>query len=122
MQMVMLGTLSLNGAAGVVAMRRKLLAVAQLLGFSAGRATRLAASASDYAKTVVGKESLEVRVSLTRESASQELWVDFLDASETAGKFLELGFDRVEKLLDGEGRGWRGCCPLVEGKAVSDAT
>src|SRR5262245_60293736 len=121
MQTVMLGTLSLNGAAGVVAMRRKLLVVAQRLGFSAGRGTRVAASASDYAKTVVGKQPLEVRVSLTRASATQELWVDFLDATETPRKFLDLGFDRVEKLLDGEGRGWRGCCPLVEGKAVSDA-
>src|SRR5262245_10382289 len=121
MQTVMLGTLSLNGAACVVAMRRKLLAVAQRLGFSAGRGTRVAASASDYTKTGVGKEPLEVRVSLTRASATQELWVDFLDATETPRKFLDLGFDRVEKLLDGEGHGWRGCCPLVEGKALSDA-
>src|SRR5262245_45323325 len=120
MQMVTLGTLSLNGAAGVAAMRRKLLAVAQRLGLSAGRSTRLAASASDYAKAVVAKEPLEVRVSLTRESASQELWVVFLNVSDASAKFLDLGFDRVEKLLDGEGRGWRGCCTLFEEKAVAD--
>jgi len=117
----MLGTLALNGAAGVVAMRRKLLAVAQRLGFSAGHSTRLAAAASDYAKTVVAKEPLEVRVALMREGAADELCADFLQASDIPRKFLELGFDHVEKLLDGEGHGWRGCCTFADGRAVSDA-
>jgi two-component system, sensor histidine kinase and response regulator len=121
MQMVILGTLSLNGAASVVAMRRKLLAVTRRLGFSTGRSTRLASAASDYAKTVVGRAALELRLVLRREAALQELCADFLEASDTPGKFLDLGFDRVEKLLGGEGRGWRGCCMLSEGKAVSDA-
>jgi two-component system sensor histidine kinase/response regulator len=118
--MVMLGTLSLNGAAGVVAMRHKLLAVARRLGFSTGHSTRLASAASDYAKTVVGRRAFELRVVLMREGATQELWADFLETSDVPGKFLDLGFDRVEKLLDGEGWGWRGCCMLSEGKAVSD--
>jgi two-component system sensor histidine kinase/response regulator len=121
MQMVRLGTISLNGAAGVVAMRRKLLAVAERLGFGAGRSARLAAAASDHAKIVVGREALELRLALMREGATQELCADFLEASDAPGKFLDLGFDRVEKLLDGEGRGWRGCCMLSESKAVSDA-
>jgi len=102
-------------------MRRKLLAVAQQLGLTAGRSTRLAGSASDYAKTVVVKGPLELRVSLAKEGAAQELYVDFLDASRTSGKYLDLGFDRVEKLLDGEGQGWRGCCQIAEDKAISDA-
>jgi hypothetical protein len=67
MQMVMLGTLSLSGPAGVLAMRRKLLVVAQRLGFSAGRSTRLAASASDYAKTVIERGPMELRVLLNGE-------------------------------------------------------
>ena len=52
MQMVTLGTLSLSGEAGVLAMRRKLLAVAQRFGVSSSKATRLAAAASDHAKDV----------------------------------------------------------------------
>ena len=94
MQMVRLGTISLNGAAGVVAMRRKLLTVAERLGFSAGRSARLAAAASDYAKTVVRHEALKLRLVLMREGATQELCADFLDASDAPGKFLDLGFDR----------------------------
>jgi two-component system, sensor histidine kinase and response regulator len=116
----MLGTLSLSGSAGVVAMRRKLLAVAQLLGLSAGRSTRLAAAASDYAKAAVERGVLEVRVTLNREGAEQELCVDFLDSSPGPEKFLNLGFDRVEKLLDGGGRGWRGCCAIGGHAVMSD--
>ena len=120
MQMVTLGTLSLSGAAGVVAMRRKLFAVGQRLGLSTGHSTRLAAAASDYAKTVVERGMLELRVTLKREGAEHELCVDFLDSSHSPDKFLNLGFDRVEKLHDGEGRGWRGCCTIDHAAALSD--
>jgi two-component system sensor histidine kinase/response regulator len=121
MQMVMLGTLTLNGGAGVLAMRRKLLAVAQRLGLSTGRSTRLAASASDHAKTVIAGGPLELRVSLTKEGSAQELCVDFLATSIEPVRFLDLGCDRVERLTDGEGHGWRGCCALADGKTVFDA-
>src|SRR5262245_3672969 len=121
MQMVMLGTLSLSGAAGVVAMRRKLLSVAQRLGISVDRSTRLAASVSDHAKTVIERGPFELRVALVREGAVQELCVDFLEESHAPPKFLDLGFDRVEPLLDGHGRGWRGCCSIRQDTTASDA-
>jgi hypothetical protein len=76
MQMVTLGTLSLSGAAGVFAMRRKLLAVAQRLGMNTIHSTRLAAAASDHAKAAIKHVVLELRVALNRESATQELSVD----------------------------------------------
>ena len=117
----MLGTLTLNGGAGVLAMRRKLLAVAQRLGLSTGRSTRLAASASDHAKTVIARGPLELRVSLTKEGSAQELCVDFLATSIEPVRFLDLGCDRVERLTDGEGHGWRGCCALADGRTVFDA-
>ena len=62
--MVTLGTLSLSGQAGVLAMRRKLLAVSQRLGFSSSKATRLAAAASDHAKDVTRNTALELLVGL----------------------------------------------------------
>ena len=62
--MVTLGTLSLSGQAGVLAMRRKLLAVSQRLGFSSSKATRLAAAASDHAKDVTRNTALKLLVGL----------------------------------------------------------
>src|SRR5262245_15645962 len=121
MQMVTLGTLSLSGAAGVVAMRRKLLAVAQRLSISVDRSTRVAASASDYAKTLIERGPFDLRVALARQGTVQELCVDFLEASPAPAKFLELGFDSVEPWLDGHGRGWRGCCSMSHGATASDA-
>jgi two-component system sensor histidine kinase/response regulator len=121
MQMVILGTLSLSGAAGVVAMRRKLLAVAQGLGVNTIRSTRLAAAASDHAKAAIKHGALELRVALIRESASQELWVEFHNVEGSSDRVLALAFDRVEPLVDGEGRGWRGCCSLHHSAAATDA-
>ena len=77
MQMVTLGTLSLSGEAGVLAMRRKLLVAAQRLGVSSGKATRLAAAASDHAKDVTRNAALEVLVGLSGSASAQELCVDF---------------------------------------------
>jgi two-component system sensor histidine kinase/response regulator len=118
MQMVTLGTLSLNGDAGVLAMRRKLLAVAQRLGISASRSTRLASAASDFAKAAVAGGALQVRVCLSRASG-HELCVDFALAAKHSNKFLDLGFDRVLPLVDGE-QGWRGCCRLDDGLSETD--
>ena len=107
MQMVTLGTLSLSGEAGVLAMRRKLLAVGQRLGISASRGSRLAAAASDYAKTVTGLGALELRIGLTGAGSEQEFCTEFLAAQRGPNKFLDLGFDRVEPLIEGERQGWR---------------
>ena len=71
MQMVTLGTLSLSGQAGVLAMRRKLLAVAQRLGVSSCKATRLAAAASDHAKDVTRSTALELLVGLNGSASTQ---------------------------------------------------
>jgi len=107
----MLGTLSLNGQAGIAAMRGKLLVVAERLGLNANRRARLAAAASDHAKDVMRKGALELRVGLAGTGATQELCVDFI-AETSSDKFLQLGFDRVQPLSDGQARGWRAHCAL----------
>jgi PAS domain S-box-containing protein len=119
MQIVILGTLSLSGDEGVIAMRRKLLGVTQRLGMNTIRSTRLAAGASDHAKTAIKHGALELRVTLNRESASQELWVEFHSVEQSSDRVLALAFDRVEPLVDG--RGWRGCCSLHHSAAATDA-
>jgi two-component system, sensor histidine kinase and response regulator len=112
MQMVTLGTLSLSGEAGILAMRRKLLAVAQRLGASTSKATRLAAAASDHAKDVTRNAALEVLVGLSGSASAQELGVDFTATHPGADALLRAGFDRVEPLIDGQRRGWRAYCKI----------
>ncbi|HET9645718.1 MAG TPA: hypothetical protein VFP68_20710, partial [Burkholderiaceae bacterium] len=92
MPMVTLGTLSVTGAKGIAAMRRKLLAVAQLLGVNSIRAIRLASAASDHAKDVTRNGALEVGVELGGSTKAEELCVDFLTSGTSAEKFLNLGF------------------------------
>jgi two-component system, sensor histidine kinase and response regulator len=111
--MVTLGTLSVTGAKGIAAMRRKLLAVAQLLGVNSIRATRLASAASDHAKDVTRNGALEVGVELGGSTQAEELCVDFLTSGPSAEKSLNLGFDRVEPLTNGETRGWRAICHVA---------
>jgi two-component system sensor histidine kinase/response regulator len=118
--MVTLGTMSLSGKAGVLAMRRKLLAVAQRLGFSSSKATRLAAAASDHAKDVTRNTALEVLVGLNGSASAQELCFDFVTIHRATDTFLHRGFDQVEPLIDGERRGWHASCP-IDPIAVSDA-
>jgi hypothetical protein len=94
LQMVVLGTLQLKGTAGIGAMRRKLLAVAQHLGVSASKGAMLAAS--DHAKAAMRKDdALEMRLALAGAGA-QELCLDLLTAHPVADKFVNLAFDRVE--------------------------
>lgn len=112
--MVDLGKLSVSGETGTLAMRRKLLAVAQRLGVNSQPATRLAAAASDHAKEVTRNAPLEVRVLLSDSGAAPELCVDFLAThpNPSAGRFLRLGFGRVERLTDSHQHGWRACCTV----------
>ncbi len=112
MQMVTVGTLTLSGEAGVLAMRRKLLAAAERLGLSTGKATRLAAAASDYAKEVTRKAPLEVRVLLSGSMQAEELCIDFLSTHRANDAVLSLGFARVEPLIDGARGGCRAYCPM----------
>jgi two-component system sensor histidine kinase/response regulator len=117
MPMVTLGELSVAGPKAITALRRKLLAAAHLLGVNSIRATRLAAAASDHAKDVMHKEGVELKVALDGAGAAPFLCVDFLTSGSSAEKYLRLGFDRVEPLIDG--RGWRAICQ-VGGDAASD--
>jgi two-component system, sensor histidine kinase and response regulator len=112
MQMVTLGTLSLSGEAGILAMRRKLLVTAQRLGLSSGKATRLAAAASDHAKDVTRNTALEVLVGLSGSASAQELCVDFAATHPGTDVLLRVGFDQVEPLIDGQRRGWRASCKM----------
>ena len=44
---------------------------------------------------------------------AEELCVDFLTSGTSAEKFLNLGFDRVEPMTNGEARGWRASCRVA---------
>src|SRR5262249_13421114 len=115
MQTVILGVLSVNGEAGILAMRRKLLAVAQRLGVSSVKSVKLVAAASDYAKKATQNDTLEVRVGL-----NSALCVDLLTANSSSDTLLRVGFDRVEALVDRQNCGWRGSCE-VDVNAVGNA-
>ena len=112
MPMVTLGSLTLSGNAGVLAMRRKLLAVAQRLGINSNKATRLAAAASDHAKDVIRKAVLEVRVDLHGSNQANELCIDFLSSHPGVANSLRLVFDRIESRAEADRRGWRACCEI----------
>src|SRR5262249_22964506 len=110
------GTLSLNGEAAVLAMRRKLLGVAQRLGINSIKSVKLAAAASDYAKKASQNGPVELQVTLN----SAALCVDLLTVNSTTNTFLRAGFDRVEALIDKQNRGWRGFCQVAV-DTVADA-
>ncbi|MGH6891011.1 MAG: PAS domain-containing protein, partial [Dongiaceae bacterium] len=120
MPMVTLGTLSVTGAKGIVALRRKLLVVAQRFGVNSIRATRLAAAASDHAKDVTKNAALEVRVELGGSTQAEELCVDFFATYRGTDALLSLGFDGLEPLVEGDRQGWRASC-RINPIAVSDA-
>ena len=117
MQMVMLGTLSLDGEASVFAMRKKLLAVAQRLGISSIKSVQLVAAASDHAKHATKSGAAEVQVSLNSADATPALCVDVLTVNSTS---VRVGFDHVEALIERQTRGWRGLCE-VDLNAIADA-
>ena len=117
MQMVMLGTLSLDGEASVFAMRKKLLAVAQRLGISSIKSVQLVAAASDHAKHATKSGTAEVQISLNSADATPALCVDVLTINSTS---VRVGFDHVEALIERQTRGWRGFCE-VDLNAIADA-
>jgi two-component system, sensor histidine kinase and response regulator len=120
MQMVTLGTLSLSGEAGVLAMRRKLLAVAQRLGISSVKATQLAAAASDHAKAVIQTAALEMVFKLNGSASAQELCFDFATTHQGIETLSPGGFDRVEPLIEGERQGWRAVCNIDTNDALPE--
>ena len=101
-------------------MRRKLLAVAQRLGVSSCKATRLAAAASDHAKDVIRGTPLELLVGLNGGASTQELCFDFAATHRGTDASLLRGFDRVEPLIEGEREVWRAFC-RIDPIALSDA-
>jgi two-component system sensor histidine kinase/response regulator len=111
MQMVALGTLCLSGQAGIAAMRQKLRDVAERIGMNASRSARLAAAASDHAKEAMRSGIIQVGIALGGTGEGQELCVDFRSEG-GSDKFLQLGFDRVERLTDGGAWGWRAYCDV----------
>jgi two-component system sensor histidine kinase/response regulator len=119
MQMVTLGTLSLSGEAGVLAMRRKLLAVAQRLGVSSVKATQLAAAASDHAKAVIQSSALEMLFKLNGSASAQELCFDFATIHRGIETLSRGGFDRVEPLIEDERQGWRAVCNIDANDALN---
>jgi hypothetical protein len=111
MKIVTLGTLSPRSDGDVLAMRRKLRAVAQRFGITSSKATRLAAAASDHAKSALRSSALEVLVGLDGSGAEQELWVEFAVSHLEGNTLLQAGFDQVEP-LDAQRRGWRASCKI----------
>src|SRR5262245_24820218 len=121
MQMVALGTLDLSGWAGIAAMRQKLRATAETIGLNSSRSARLAAAASDHAKEATRSGAVQCSAALVGNGTVQELRVEFLTEG-GSDKFLQLGFDRVERLLNGEVRGWRAYCEVgdVSERQIAD--
>ena len=100
-------------------MRRKLLAVAQRLGVSSIKATRLAAAASDHAKAVIRNTALEMLVRLNGSASAQELCFDFATTHRGTETLSRGGFDRVEPLIEGERQGWRAVCNIDANDALN---
>ncbi len=100
-------------------MRRKLLVVAQRLGVSPIKATRLAAAASDHAKAVIRNAALEMLVKLNGSASAQELCFDFTTTHRGTETLSRGGFDQVEPLIEGERQGWRAVCKIGANAALN---
>ncbi|MDX1401272.1 MAG: ATP-binding protein, partial [Kiloniellales bacterium] len=109
-QMTEIGTLSIKGEAAVLAMRRKLFAIANLLGISPVRCVRLASAVSDHAKSLVKAGPVEIDVGLSGSGTAGELYVEVLAAQRSDSRCLGLGFERIEGVEKSDRHGWRGYC------------
>jgi len=108
--MTEIGTLSIKGKLAVLAVRRKLFAIANILGISHVRCVRLASAVSDHAKTLVKAGPVEIDVGLAGSGAAGEIYVEVLGERQSDSRFLDVGFERIEA-FDKDGRhGWRGYC------------
>ena len=108
--MTEIGTLSLRGEPAVLAMRRKLFAIANALGISHIRCGRLASAVSDHAKALVKAEPVEIDVGLIGSGAAEEVYVEVLSEQRSDSRFLGMGFERIEGIEKGDRHGWRGYC------------
>ena len=108
--MTEIGTLSVKGEVAVLAMRRKLFAIASALGIGHVRCVRLASAVSDHAKVLVGTGPVEISVELGGSRAAEEIQVEVLGEQRGDSRFLSMGFERVEAFEKSDRHGWRGYC------------
>ena len=108
--MIEIGTLSVKGEAAVLAMRRKLFAIATAVGIGHVRCVRLASAVSDHAKALAKAGSVEIGVGLSGSRAAKEVYVEVLGERRSDSRFLSMGFERTEAFDKGERHGWRGYC------------
>jgi two-component system sensor histidine kinase/response regulator len=110
MQMTEIGSLSVKVEPAILAMRRKLFAIAKTLGISGVRGVRLASAVSDHAKALAKAGPVEIDVGLSGSGVAQELCVAALGDARSDSRHLDVGFDRVEAFDKGVRHGWRGYC------------
>ena len=108
--MTEIGALSINGEPAVLAMRRKLFAIANALGISHVRCVRLASAVSDHAKALVKAGPVEIDVGLGGSRAAEEVYVEVLGERRSDSRYLGVGFERIEAFDKGDRHGWRGYC------------
>ena len=108
MQIAKIGSLSVKGHRAVLALRRKLFAIAETVGIGDVRCIRLASAASDHAKALAKKGAIDVNVEIDGSGLEQKLCVELLGDVQTDGRMLGLGFERVEPFVHGDRHGWRG--------------
>jgi len=109
-QMTEIGTLSIKGEAAVLAMRRKLFAIANALGIGHIRAVRLASSVSDHVKALVKAGPVEIDVGLSGSGADEDLYVDVIGARRSESRLIGVGFERTDAFEKGGRHGWRSYC------------
>jgi len=108
--MTEIGTLSVKGDVAVLAMRRKLFAIASALGIGHVRCVRLASAVSDHAKALVRTGPVEINVELGGSGAAGEIHIEVLGEGQSDSRFLSMGFERVEAFEKSDRHGWRGYC------------
>jgi len=108
--MTEIGTLSIKGEAAVLAMRRKLFAIANALGIGHIRAVRLASSVSDHVKALVKAGPVEIDVGLSGSGADEDLYVDVIGARRSESRLIGVGFERTDAFEKGGRHGWRSYC------------
>ena len=111
--MTEIGTISIKGEPAVLAMRRKLLAIANALGIGHVRCVRLASAVSDHAKALVKAGPVEINVGLSGSGTAEEVHVEVLGEQRSDSRFLAVGFERIEAIEKGDRHGWRGSCRTV---------
>jgi len=109
-QMTEIDTLSIKGEAAVLAMRRKLFAIANALGIGHIRAVRLASSVSDHVKALVKAGPVEIDVGLSGSGADEDLYVDVIGARRSESRLIGVGFERTDAFEKGGRHGWRSYC------------